>query len=261
MSTALSHAARVSATAAVSPVRRSPLALRLARAYARRAARTALDGVWVGGLRGTLGLLAEEPLIVAANHVSWWDPLMLVLLDEALGGNGAVLMDADNLRRLPYMRWLGAIPLERRPGASPLAGLRAGGAWLDRPGRVLFIFPQGRQRPAHLRPLGFQRGVSLLARMSGARVVPMALTYGWREAQHPSAALALGGVVEPSTDVLEAAVDPLLARLDRFLDGSSPAARPIGGDGALEALVAPSAARPDEGLGARLLAWASREPS
>ena len=254
MSTALAPALGTAEPGTVA--RRSALALRLARAYARRAAAASLDGVWASGLPSTRAALAEGPLIVAANHVSWWDPLMLVLLDEALGGESAVLMDADNLRRLPYMRWLGAIPLERRQGTSPRGGLRAAAEWLDRPGRVLFIFPQGKQRPAHLRPLGFQRGVELLARMSGAGVAPMALTYGWREAQHPSAAIALGAVARTaSTDALEAEVSGLLARLDAFLDGG-PADAP---EASLAPIVPPAAARPDEGLGARILAWACRE--
>ncbi len=231
----------------MSRVARSPWFLRVARPYVRRRLAGAFDGVWTAGLEEARARAATEPLIIAANHVAWWDPLLLVWLDEALGGEAVALMDSANLRRLPFMALVGAIALDRSGGASSIGGLRAAGAWLDRPGRVVFVFPQGRQRPSHLRPLGFARGVELLARTSGARVLPLSIAYGFRELHVPAAGLVLGPPCAPQIAPLEAAVVDGLERLDRFYDG---VAAPE-----LRASVPAPAKRSDDGIGARLLGW------
>ncbi len=234
---------------------RSPVALRLARAYCRWRCGRDLDGVWVAGadrLRGSTG-----PLILAPNHVAWWDVLVLVLLDEALGADLRCLMDARNLARLPFLAKLGAIPLRR--GDAAREDLAGAAAWLrEAPAtnarrRILVIFPQGRQRPAHLRPLGFRRGVELLAEASGAPVVPVGWNYGFREDHRPAAAVALGTPCPPRTDALEAATDALLHDIDILLTGDGEHVA-----GAFHALVQPPGRRTDDGIGSRVLAWLTR---
>ncbi len=135
---------------------RHPAFLRVARRYTRRRISRRLDGLWVSGLDEARAALAGRPLIFAANHVAWWDALLLLPLDEALGGLGWAVMDARNLRRLPFLGWVGALPLDRSSPERSRGCLQACAALLDRPGRALWIFPQGRQRPAHLRPLDLQ---------------------------------------------------------------------------------------------------------
>ncbi|MEI6252556.1 MAG: hypothetical protein WCP30_07105, partial [Mycobacteriaceae bacterium] len=65
---------------------RRPAVLDFARRYARRRVGYGLDGVWVTGLQEARAALAEGPVLFAANHVAWWDTLLLVVLHEALGG-------------------------------------------------------------------------------------------------------------------------------------------------------------------------------
>jgi CDP-diacylglycerol--serine O-phosphatidyltransferase len=52
--------------------------LRLARPYARRRVARGLDGLWVSGLAEARAALAQRPLIFVANHVAWWDALLLL---------------------------------------------------------------------------------------------------------------------------------------------------------------------------------------
>ncbi len=222
-------------------------ALALARVYCRWRCRRDLDGVYVGGLARLRGEVARRPVILAPNHVAWWDVLVLLLLDAALGADLRCLMRADNLRKLPFLGALGAIPL--RKGAEAEDDLAAAAAWLDRPGRVLVIFPQGRQQPPHVRPVAFRRGVERLATMAGAVVVPAAWTYGFREAERPTAAIMLGEAGSGEVGRLEDAVAALHAPLDDLLMGAPPTR--LG----LHALVAPRGGRTDDGVGTRLLAW------
>jgi len=230
-----------------------PWALALARRYARRAARHRFDGVFVDGLDDVIAQCRQGPVIFAANHVCWWDAFALVLVDEACGTDGRVLMDEANLSRLPFFAALGAMPLSTTGGARIRRQLADATATLDRPGRTLWIFPQGRQRAWHLRPLGFAPGLALLARRAKVPVIPVSLSYPWREAPTPSIVLRFGAAI---TDVdsptlvadVEQVVGAGLDVIDADIDGGAvPAA-------STRALVPPKASRgAEDGLGARLL--------
>ena len=107
---------------------RHPAFLRLARPYARHRVARGLDGMWVAGLDQARAALADRPVIFASNHVAWWDTLLLVVLDAALGGRCWAVMDAANLRTLPFLGWVGAnlalrVIMALRYGHSPLSVL------------------------------------------------------------------------------------------------------------------------------------------
>ena len=227
---------------------RSPWFLKLTRPYVRRRLSRGLDGFYADGVQQARDAARRQPLILVANHVGWWDSFLVVALDEALGTEGYALMDAESVRRLPFFARLGALPLDRSGASTSRAGLRGAAAKLDRPGRALWIFPQGHHRPAHLRPLGFLGGVTLLARMvPEAAVVPIAIQYAWGEQPAPAAWAHLGAPI-PAADAdaarLERAVEDGLARIDAAVAGNKRA---------FPALVAPRVKSPEQGIGARLL--------
>ncbi len=159
-----------------------PFFQRWFRAHVRSQLARNFDGVFVRGLEEARLQLQKGPVLFAANHRCRWDAMLLICLDEALGGGGAVLMDAENLRQFSFFRALGAIPLDRRHAAAMRKGLRRGQTHLEQRGASLWIFPQGRQRPAELRPMGLQRGVELLAR--GVTTIPVSLSYQFRDTFH-----------------------------------------------------------------------------
>ncbi len=215
--------------------------VQLGRRYVRRTLARSLDGVYVAGLEAARRVARERPVILAANHVAWWDSFLVVALDEALGTEGYALMDAASVQQMPYFAWLGALPLNR---AAPRPVLREAAALLDRPLRAVWIFPSGEHRPAHLRPLGFQAGVRLLTRLAPqAAVLPVAIQYAFAENSTPAAWVDIGAPV--SGEDLEAAVETGLARIDSAL---------IGNASAFALLVQAKKRRPDQGLGARVLA-------
>jgi 1-acyl-sn-glycerol-3-phosphate acyltransferase len=233
-----------------------PWFVALVRRYVRRALARRFDGVFVDGIADVARVAGERPLLLCANHVSWWDAFVLVLLDEALGTDGFALMDDANLARLPFFRLLGALPLDVDGGIDARRQLDDAVRALDRPRRALWIFPQGRQRAAHLRPLGFKPGLRLIAsraRKHGAVVVPVALAYPWRQAPVPSVVVRLGLPIEPETTsrddltaLVEARVTALLDDVDGVVDAGEPPGR---------VLVPSSTASAEHGLGARALAW------
>lgn len=204
-------------------VSRRPGFVWLARRYVRSRMRRAFDGVYTRGLSPVRDLATRSPVLVAATHVAWWDPLFAVLLDEELGTTGFALMDEQNLARLPFFGWLGAVPLLRDDPRAALAQLRASTRLLDAPRRALWIFPQGEQRPAHLRPLGLKSGLVRLAVEARAPIVPLALNYLYRKTSEPTAFAAFGEPIEPERfgrrgllEAVEASLVGELAAIDRF---------------------------------------------
>ena len=96
-------------------------------------------------------------------------------------------MDAANLRTLPFLGWVGALPLDRSSPESSRACLENSAALLDRPGRGVWIFPQGRQRPAHLRPLDLKGGVGIMHARSPVDLIVASLDYVFLERDRPAA--------------------------------------------------------------------------
>ena len=211
--------------------RAHPFAVRLGRAYARWRIGKELDGLHVDGLEHALAAMAAGPVVFAANHVGWWDGLLSMALDDVLDAHARTLVDPGTVARLPFLRAMGFVGLR---GAA-LGRVRR---FLDRSGRTVWIFPQGRHRPAHLRPLGFHPGAGFLAR-DGAVLVPVSIQYIFRDHSAPAACVCFGEPV--SAEGLEAAVSAGLERLDQAVP---------------ERILIPSrSATTDAGLGARMLSW------
>jgi 1-acyl-sn-glycerol-3-phosphate acyltransferase len=132
---------------------------------------------WILGIRTRIeGRLPEGPVLVAAKHQSFWDPLGLIRL---IGAPAAVmkrqLADIPLWGRLA--RTYGAISVDRQGGAKALRRMmdEAGEAVAE--GRSILIFPEGtRVEPGAQPPL--QGGFAGLYRRFGLPVVPVALDSG-----------------------------------------------------------------------------------
>ncbi|MCB9791928.1 MAG: 1-acyl-sn-glycerol-3-phosphate acyltransferase [Alphaproteobacteria bacterium] len=200
--------------------RRSPLGALALRAFqawgvghAQKRMRASLDGFYVEGLDEVAEALTRGPLIIAPNHVSWWDGLALVLINHALGADAQVLMLARQLKGLPWFRAFGCVPLHAHDKERAEAELRAAAARLDRPGRVLWIFPQGRHVPVDARPLGLRPGVARLAEWSGAPVLPLALRHDHVESPKAVFSARFGAPLSPGPALLSELEQALLEGL------------------------------------------------
>src|SRR5215218_1733745 len=123
--------------------------------------------------------LPRVPLVLAANHVSWWDGFSLREVHRLLRPGAPVytLMTEGELRRSCFLRSIGGFGIDPGRPASvrgALRFIRARAA--ERPDATVIVFPQGRIWPAHRRPLGFRRGVEGFARaLSPCVVLPLAI--------------------------------------------------------------------------------------
>lgn len=190
--------------------RRHPAFLSFFRIVARRRIARRLDGLWVAGLDEARAAVAAGPVLFAANHVAWWDALLLLPLDQALGSLGWALMDARNLRKLPFFGWIGALPLDRSSPERSRECLESSAALLDRPGRAVWIFPQGRQRPSHLRPLDLKPGLQMMYDRNPVTIIAVSIEYVFMEKSRPAAVVRFSPRLSVSGGQAVAAVEAAL---------------------------------------------------
>ena len=246
---------------------RRPAFLRLTRPYARHRVACGLDGLWVHGLADARAALADRPIIFAANHVAWWDPLVLLVLDKALGGVCWAMVDSRSIRTMPFLGWLGALPLDRSNPDRARECLQSCAELLDRPGRAMWIFPQGRQRPAHLRPLDLKGGLSVLHDHNPVDMVVVSLDYVFLERDRPAALVrfstpisgaVVGGPLLAAETALLDGLDVIDSAVRAATDGRRARSHPHDPFPGFSALVAPRGRAIQDGLGPRLLRAAGR---
>jgi len=198
------------------------------------------------------------PLIVYANHSSWWDPMVSILLAAVLlpGRKHYAPMDAEALKRYPILRKLGIFPVEMSSARGAAQFLRTSEAILAA-GGVLWITPQGRFADVR-EELVFKPGLgALAARVPDVTLVPLAIEYVFWDERLPETLLRVGEPLRvaegASTEQLEAALAAVMAELKAAVLARDPRAfssllRGGRGTGGLY------------GLGRRLRAWITRKP-
>lgn len=205
----------------------------------------------VAGLDHVRDALGQGPVLVVSNHTAWWDPLtVLVLTVRHLDADAYALMDATNLRALPFFGLVGAFGVERGDARDGARAVRYASRLLDGPRRLVWIFPQGREVPTDA-PLAFHGGAGATARRArAARVVPAGLRYEFRGGPRPEAFVAFGRPMSADVDdrvAQAAAVAHQLAQVAEAL-----------ASGELEAFSPLFEAPPRRSFAEAALAWLTR---
>lgn len=155
--------------------------------------------------------------IIYANHPSWWDGYIAFFLsDELWRCESYLMMEQPQLARYGFFRYCGVFSVDR---SDPREGMRSVAYAADllraRPGRVLWIFPQGEITPNDRRPFETFTGTAHIAkRAAPVRCIPMALRFEFLGEQRPEALVRLGPALE-----IEGQVNPkaLHQQLDQRL--------------------------------------------
>ncbi len=122
-------------------------------------------------IRGAENIPAVGPVILAPNHRAHVDPPYLSLISS----RQIYFMGKEELFQVPVLkqiiRGVGAFPVRR--GAADRAALKHAVSLL-KTGGVVLIFPEGtRSEDGALRPA--EKGFALIARQTGAAIVPVAI--------------------------------------------------------------------------------------
>ncbi len=171
---------------------------------------------------------ADRPLLIVANHSSWWDGFLLREVQVALrpGAPFHTAVLEGQLTAHPILARLGGIPLDPARPSSMLSLLKV----LRRhrtqhPDLVLGWFPQGRIWPATRNPLGFQRGIDAVARaLAPALLLPVSIRIEPLVDPQPTPLMLVGDPIVIQTDVTglsaraERAVTTGLDQINALLD-------------------------------------------
>ncbi len=123
-------------------------------------------------LVGKENIPADGKVILCANHLSNWDPILLLLKQP----RRIAFMAKEELFRFKPLGWLigrvfGAFPVARGKGDT---GALEVGARLIEKGEIMGIFPEGtRSRDGRL--MRFKSGAALIAARTGAAVLPVGI--------------------------------------------------------------------------------------
>jgi 1-acyl-sn-glycerol-3-phosphate acyltransferase len=129
-----------------------------------------------------LARLPPAPVVIAANHLSWIDPPLVL---AALGPRHPVVFIAarEHVAKRPALHrlldWAGLIILVDRGSIQQREILRAADAALAR-GASLALFPEGRVNTTTEPVAPLEPGAALIARRAGVTLVPLGIA-GSRE--------------------------------------------------------------------------------
>jgi 1-acyl-sn-glycerol-3-phosphate acyltransferase len=163
---------------------------------------------------------ADAPLIVYANHPSWWDPAFFMVLATGPMRERVSygVIEAAALERYGFMKRIGLFGVEPGTREGAVRFLRVGRHVLAQPRAMIWMTAQGEfadpRAPVALRP-----GLAhLMARVPGAVAVPLAVEYPFWTEKRPEALCEFGAPVRAEGDV-EASTDRLRDALQSTVDG------------------------------------------
>jgi 1-acyl-sn-glycerol-3-phosphate acyltransferase len=189
---------------------------------------------------GTQAIPLSGPGLLAANHVSVLDPVIIALAPSAMGRTIRFLAAAEFFRR-PVVGWalrsLGQIPVRR--GLADRDALQELGTVI-RSGSLAGIFPEGRMGDGPGLLPG-QKGAARIALAAGVPVIPVGIWgpqrrwprggFRWGRPLRPAVGVVFGvpidvhgdprsrADVRDLTDRIMAAIEPLVARARSLAGG------------------------------------------
>ncbi len=148
----------------------------------------------------------QMPLIIYANHSSWWDGLIFLEILRRFDKENYVMMEEKQLQKLFFFRWLGAFSVVRENPRKAIKSINyAANLLSENYNRTLLIFPQGEILPNDVRPLRFYQGLArIIEKVQVCRLVPAALQLEFAGNFKPEIYVKIG---EPETHEIDKTFD------------------------------------------------------
>lgn len=122
-----------------------------------------------------------------ANHSSWWDGMIAVLLSKhQIKHQEFVMMNENGLQNYPFFKFLGAYSINTRKPKEVIQSLSYTTELLKK-NNAVWIFPQGEETPLEKRPLHFHSGVGWICKNSSheLQLAPVTFSYLFLAEQRP----------------------------------------------------------------------------
>lgn len=167
-----------------------------------------------------------RPLVVFANHPSWWDGVAFTLLSASLFPERRMFvpMDAEALSRYAFFKRLGVFGVEQHSPRGAVTFLRQGEALLKTPSHMLWMNAPGRFQDVRERPVVIAPGLLRLPDLApDAAFLPLALEMPFWTERKAELLAAFGDPIEaaalsalPRDERREAFRAALTATMDRL---------------------------------------------
>jgi len=167
---------------------------RLFATYSERLVRRNFHAVRVLG-SPDLSSLHGRPLVLFANHPSWWDPLIGLVTWRRFFADRTPYapIDAVAIEKYAFFKKLGFFGVERGTARGARDFLRTAREVLQHPDTLLLLTPQGRFADVREAELKFEAGLGHLVRQyPGTAFLPLAIEYTFWEEKHPEVLIRLG---------------------------------------------------------------------
>ncbi|MFN2453580.1 MAG: lysophospholipid acyltransferase family protein [Pyrinomonadaceae bacterium] len=171
--------------------------------YNRNLMARRFEGLRVAGLDNLRQRERTAPLLLYANHSSWWDGLVMFQIARACELDLYAMMEERQLREYPFHRKLGAFSVVRERPREALKSLSYAAGLLRGTTRALLIFPQGVTAPNDTRPLKFYTGAArIIKRIGEVDALPVALRYEFLDDFRPQIFARIGTAqrIRPAPD-------------------------------------------------------------
>lgn len=147
--------------------------------YNRNLLKRRFNSLRVSGLDFLVDRNKDFPLLIYANHSSWWDGLVAFQISRAARLDSFLMMEEKQLRNLRIFRRLGAFSVVREKPRQALKSIDYAASILrEKSNRVVWIFPQGEILPNDFRPLVFFKGLAkIIQKVENCAVVPVAMRF------------------------------------------------------------------------------------
>ncbi len=146
-------------------------------------------------------LSSDSPVIVYANHPSWWDPLIAHFLNLQLFSPRQFYapIDAVALKQYGVFEKLGFYGIDLTSTSGAAAFLKTSTAIVTAPATALWVTPEGRFCDVRDQSAVLMPGLAhLCAKLGSARVIPMSLEYAFWDERLPICAVRFGQPLDTS---------------------------------------------------------------
>ena len=155
-------------------------------AYNRNLIARRFEGLRVAGLKHLKDRAAGVPLVLYANHSSWWDGLVAFAVGRKCGLEQYAMMEERQLAQYPFHRKLGAFGVVRENARESVRSIEYAAQILNETSRALWIFPQGETLPNDARPLKMFTGAArIIERLTRVDVAAVAVRYEFLDDYRP----------------------------------------------------------------------------
>lgn len=193
---------------------------RLFAGYSERLVRRNFHAVRILG-SPDLAPLHGRPLVLFANHPSWWDPLIGLTVWRQLFAERVPYAPIDSItvEKYAFFKKLGFFGVERGTARGARDFLRTSRELLRQANTLLLATPQGRFADVREPELRFESGLGHLMRhCPGTAFLPLAIEYTFWEEKHPEVLIKLGEPLIADEGRTALPADDLNRQLEERLD-------------------------------------------